>query len=444
MNQIRERFDETAAAAAPPSRLTADAVYAAAFRRRRRRATAWTACGAGVVAFAVAVAAGLLPAGSVTRPAHDPAPARTADGWPAGAHDGMLLGMAAADGEHLYATVNACTGDGTQERRCTVDLVGSDDGGRTWTVRWQGFTGELTAPTPGVLLRTVERENTDPMGPKLLHIPWVSRDGGRVWTEVVTLAGQAPRVPAGGWLTCAPPRTLDDPCALLAVDPVAARATPLAAVPDIEVNGPAAVPSSAGLWVTGWERGGAHLPAVAVSHDGGVTWQTHVFGKGEAGYPVTDMLAYPAPASVDGVTGYMIITVADPAVTTSAGPTSRPGPGLKALVYRTGDGGRSWQRVPAQSLPNVAYNAGDAYVAAGGVHVVLTDENPPLQWVAGVDGGQSYRRTAQPGLGGSLNFTGGGQILTVGPGAYFAYDSDALYRSSDGLQWTRVVIQVTR
>ncbi|MFF5227800.1 hypothetical protein [Dactylosporangium sp. NPDC000521] len=437
MNQIRERFDE-AAGAAPPSRLSADTVYMRAFQRRRRRAAGWTAAAAAAAVAAIAAATTLAPSGG--QPA-DP-PAQTADGWPAGTRDGSIVSIAAADAEHLYAKVNAC-GQGAQ-RQCTVNLVGSDDGGRTWTVRSADFAGDVSAPSPGVLAQTVEQQNTDPTGPQLLHIPLVSRDGGRNWQVVETVAGQVPKVPAGGWIICAPPTRPADLCTMLAVDPVTARATLLANPPDIDVHDSVAVPSAGGLWVSGWERGGEHRPAVSVSHDSGGTWTTHVFGRGEADVPVPDMFQYPVVASVDGVTGYTIIPLPDPADTTGMGPTSAATAGIKTLVYRTGDGGRSWQRVhPAQSLPRVYYQEGAAYVAANGAHVVITEQDPPQRWYASTDGGQTYHPAKQPGLGTALLHTAYKRVLAAGPGAYLAFDAEALYRSSDGLQWTRTVIKVT-
>ncbi|MGI5184542.1 hypothetical protein ACQEVZ_50640 [Dactylosporangium sp. CA-152071] len=435
MNQIRERFDE-AAGEAPPSRLSADAVYERAFQRRRRRAAGWTAVAAAVATTAVVAAATLTPSGG--QPA-DP-PTQTADGWPTGTRDGSIVSIAAADAEHLYAKVNAC-GEGA---RCTVNLVGSDDGGKTWTVRSEDVAGDVSAPSPGVLAQTVEQQNTDPAGPQLLHIPMVSRDGGRSWRVVETVAGKVPKVPAGGWIICAPPTRPADLCTMLAVDPVTARATLLANPPDIDVHDTVAVPAAGGLWVSGWERGGEHRPAVSVSHDGGVTWATSVFGRGDADFPAPEMYVYPAVDSVDGVTGYTVITQPDPADTTGVGPTSAATAGVRTLVYRTGDGGRTWQRVhPGQTLPRAAYQEGDAYVAAGGTHVVLTRMDPPQEWYASTDGGQTYRPAKQPGLGTALLHTAGERVLAAGPGAYYAFDADALYRSSNGLQWTRTVVKVT-
>ncbi len=427
MSQMRERFDEAAAVDAPPSRLSADAVYAAAFQRRRRQVAAWTVCAVAVCALVIGVGTGVLAPPSAT-----PAPAQSAEPRLQGVRDGQISSVTAADAEHLYAGVYRCPGaDDTAQ--CTHDLVGSDDGGRTWTVRMRDLTGDLSAPAPGSLLRVLEEDNDEPRGPKLRYVPWVSRDGGRTWAEVRADTGTMPEVPAGGWIRCAPPQSLGDPCVLLGVDPVNARTAPLATPPDLRVDGIVAVPASGGFWVTGREPLGEHRPVVAVSHDRGRTWSTHVFSRAEAG----DEPTFVWTVSTDGVTGYTVISAPDPADTTGVGPTTLATAGIKTLVFRTGDGGRTWQQVhPSQSLPRRHYQYGDGYVAAGGNHVVQVSDNPPLRWYTSTDAGQSYHPVTLAGLDGML------RVSTAAPGIYLAHDGEALFQSADGLRWTRTVIRV--
>ncbi|WP_326999834.1 glycoside hydrolase [Dactylosporangium sp. NBC_01737] len=433
---MRARFDEAADVDAPPSRLSADGVYAAAFQRRRRRATAWTVCGTAVVALVAGLGTGLLGAPSGT-----PAPAQSAEGRPPGVRDGSIVTIAAADAEHLYAGVWGCTGSGGAAQ-CTLNLVGSDDGGRTWTVRMRNFDGDLYAPATGSLLRILEKDNDDPQGPKLLHVPWVSRDGGRTWVELRAGAGTMPQVPAGGWIQCAAPQRLGDPCVLIGADPVNARSAPLATQPDLDVDGIVGAYADGRLWVTGRERTGEHRPAVAVSRDGGRSWSAHVFTRAETGESPSDQYSFVRPASTDGVTGYTIISTPDPTDSTGVGPTTRATAGIKTLVFRTGDGGLTWQAVhPSQTLPRRYYQDADAYVAADGSHVVLTSDNPPYTWYTSTDGGNSYHPANQPGLGGALLHKDGARVLAAGPGAYLAFDDEALYQSADGLRWTRSVIR---
>jgi hypothetical protein len=437
VNRLRARLEDVADTAAPPSRLTADAVYTAAWRRRYRRTRAWTVGGIAIVALVVALSvnASRPPATDPTTP--HPDPALTADGWPADTHDGTVISAAATDADHLYAGINACPVD-ADGRHCTARLVGSDDAGRTWTVRQSDFgDGEVAAPAPGVLLQTIgsvndQYDGSSSSGSKMVWQPRISTDGGRTWTDVKAVTQPVAQVPAGGWIQCAP-GTIDEPCTLLAFDPVTAHSAPLSVQPALDVDLPADVPTSAGLWVTGHERGPDQRPAVAVSLDHGRTWSVHVFGSGEAGFPALGPFDTAEPSSVDGVTGYTIIAV--------AGVTS----GLTQFVYRTVDGGATWHRVnAAQTLPAGNYPGG-SYVAADGTHVVLASFGPPQRWYTSGDKGATYRQTTLTGLADDLQPSGlRPPILVTAPGVYLASDTSALYRSTDGLHWTRTVIRPPR
>ncbi|MCM0673647.1 glycoside hydrolase [Micromonospora phytophila] len=447
---MRARFEEVAETAAPPSRLSADAVYAAAWRTRRRRTTAWMV--GGIVTGALVAGMGLdaLRAPADKTIAQDPEPAQTADGWPAETRDGTVISAAAADASHVYAGVNACSWKDSV-RHCTAQLVGSDDAGRTWTIRQTDFgDGQVAVPAPGVLLQTIETINeaydgSSSAGPKTVLQPRISTDGGRSWRDVQAVTEAVAEVPAGGWIQCAP-STADRPCTLLAVDPATARSAPLAGQPALDIQGPVGAPTSAGFWITGHERGKDHRPAVAVSLDRGRTWSVHAFGQGEADFPVTATYASAVPSSVDGVTGYTIISVPNPSDTTGASPTSATTASLKQLIYRTGDGGKTWQRVnPDQTLPRGNYEDGDSYVAADGTHVVLTSADGPQRWYASSDNGNTYRPANLTGLGDDLLVSGmRAPVLVTAPGVYLAFNNTALYRSTDGIHWTRTLVQPPR
>ncbi|MEV4623130.1 hypothetical protein AB0J74_31025 [Asanoa sp. NPDC049573] len=411
MSELKRQLRDLAADEGPPSRLSAHEVYAEAFRRRHRRATAWAAGAVvGVVLVgAMGVTTARAPGGS---PVTAPHPAQSADGWPAETHDGTIISAAATDATHLYAGIAACPWQG-QVRHCTARLVGSDDAGRTWTVRQADFgDGRVTAPAPGVLLRTIEDVASPP--PKIEYETRLSTDGGRTWRVLRSSPDPVAEVPAGGWVQCAEPSV--QVCTLLAVDPATALAAPLASQPALTIDAPAQVPVSAGVWVTGRDPDDRSRPAVAVSHDRGRTWSTHVFGREE----MPSAYRSAVPHSVDGSTAYTVVS------------------GSKPTVFRSIDGGRSWQPGP-ETLPSSAGADGDGFVAADGTHIVLGTTNPPWLWYAGTAGG--YRTVDLPGLDDRLP-PARALVRVTAPGVYVAFDNAAVYRSSDGLRWTRTVIHL--
>ncbi|WP_433219233.1 hypothetical protein ACQP00_14645 [Dactylosporangium sp. CS-047395] len=78
-----------------------------------------------------------------------------------------------------------------------------------------------------------------------------------------------------------------------------------------------------------------------------------------------------------------------------------------------------------------------AYLAADGTLVVRTVFDDPAQWFAGQGGGFA------PGpVTGMPKLEGYRPIVPAGPGMYLTSDRHALYRSADGLRWTRQPVQV--
>ncbi|GGM25575.1 hypothetical protein ACFFX1_09735 [Dactylosporangium sucinum] len=417
MTGLRTRFEELADTAAPPTRLSADAVYVKAWRRHRRR----RAVAAAVV---VAVVAGLGLAALRSEPDVVPPP-------PTQEGSGPVLSAAATDAGHLYAGVRGCDG-------CPAKLLGSDDGGRTWTVRQEDFgDGQVDAPAPGVLLRTTETmgDETGQSGPKVIRHNHVSLDGGRTWRELVLVAEEVPAVPPQGWLQCAPYR-LNERCRLVAVDPVAGRMAPLASQPDLVVGAVSDQPASPGMWVTGTVPGIGGHPAVAFTPDRGRTWRVHAFDQPQ--------VVHLAVASSDGRTGYAILSTraddTDPAATASAG--------LAARVLLTTDGGATWRPVdPGHSLPigGGYYISEDTYVAADGTHVVLIRDDRGPRWYVSSDQGQHYRAERPDGLPERPVVTGlRAPVQSAVPGVYLMFDADAVYRSADGRRWTRLPVPAER
>jgi hypothetical protein len=446
VNRIYERFMDAADVEMPPSSLSADDVYAAAWQRRRRRIEVSTAVAVivGLVVAVVGIDGGWSggdrvaggPTPSPTAGARDPIePHRD---WPKGTRDGQVV-WAAADADRLYSVVTRCVGAAD----CTTQLLGSDDAGTTWTVRQadfgKGYDWHVTAPVAGMLYRTVSRldpNSTDP-ATHMVDEPKVSRDGGRNWTDIRVTDAEIAAVPAGGWLECHGQG--QDACrTLLVVDPGTARKGRLANVPDLELNAVVNVPASAGFWVLGYDREKG-TPAVAISGDRGRTWIVHRFTDAPR---ETGVLA----ASVDGVTGYAVLGQYHPGATSRANPTPAPATSTHQ-VYRTGDAGRTWQRVDRDGpLPDNVINSGSDYVATDGTHFVMTEDKAPQRWYRSGGDGRTYRTGGPTGLGDRLIPATGLQIgvVTLAPGTYVAFDDDAVYRSTDGLAFSRTPVHAPR
>ena len=401
MTDLHEMLDELAAAPAVPSRFDADEVFEAGRRRYRRRRSLTVALaavlalgvGAGV---ATAVVSGDLRGATV---ADDPTPDARRDPRPE--EDGrsrVIQWSGAGDAAHLYLVFLACTATGCAKD--SFDLVGSDDGGRTWTTRTTGLKAiGWQVVGPNTLLAWT------------LSDAIVSTDGGRTWSPVAAASTAVPQVPAGGTVLCWPPAR-DERCALFAVD-VAART--MARLPTEPAFDDLTVQDVGGrLWVSGTDRARG-TPAVAMSVDRGRTWIPHVLDPCKA-----QRCAPPELATADGRTVYA--TLHD---------------GRRWVVHR-GTDNADWRRVDGGQLPD-GEAPGWSFVAADGTHVVcvpLAEQRPGDTgcrfWALGTDG--TYRPATLDGLPvhvGRVDRTPGGWFSTHGYGSQFA-----VYGSTDGRHWS--------
>jgi hypothetical protein len=433
VKSIQERFRDAAETAMPPSRLSADQVYTTAWRRRRRRAATWTAAGLVVALVVTVVGIGVLRSAGHNQVAEDPT--TTEEDPPPWLRNGAVVTAVATDADHLYAVMSVCRSGET----CSYRLVGSDDAGNTWSVRQENFgdgvNRDVTAPAAGVLYQTQSRDNpgyvdTDPDSPKMLLQRKISTDGGRKWTDVREATAPVDAVPAGGWIECK--QVKDESCAsFIAYDPANARSAPLKAKPGFQVI--RIVPSGAGFWAIGYDKERSRT-VLASSPDRGRTWTTSNHDEDVH-----------APVTVDGITGYDIVSDTYPVKPTGPKPTTSPSESKKR-VYRTADGGRTWQRVdPGKTLPDGALAIAQSYVARDGTHVVLMSTDTyarrnaaPFERYTSRDG-QTYRPGGVTGLGAKLSRDSITEnlILTSVAGIYLAHDDEVVYRSTDGLTWTR-------
>jgi len=137
MTDLRELLKQAAEGPAPASRLAADELYAAGRRRHRRRGIL---AGSAAAAAVLAVVAGLSAADHLVaqsqqgQPADRQDPVVRQDPRPGRSGPGAVIQWAGtADYQHIYLAYLHC--ERSSCRKDSFDLVGSDDGGRTWSDR---------------------------------------------------------------------------------------------------------------------------------------------------------------------------------------------------------------------------------------------------------------------------------------------------------------------
>jgi hypothetical protein len=410
VTDLRDMFEDLAGPPAPPTRMTAEATFAEG-RRRWRRRRAMTVTTATMVAALSAAGIGVAVAGrpSDTRPLP---PAASASTHPP-ARAGVMQWAVAADARHLYLSYYACPLGRCDKTK--VRIVGSDDGGVTWTERnpYVETAGGITVLGPEVLLL-----------PRLLPSPpMLSRDGGRTWHKLTATAQPARAVSRLGGPVCLT-EGYTPTCTLYAVDPAAGTFSRLANQPDlnIDVQREPVVVAGGAVWVAGRDAEG-RSPAVSVSRDDGQSWSTHVLADGGAlpdnSRTTTDV------STVDGHSAFVV---------------ANDDAGNQLLVFRgTADGG--WVRVPgAEKVPYSKLGGPTSFVLLDGTHVIKQtvsdrpDRSRDRYWAAD---GDTYRPTEPDGLPDLVY-----PIRRALDGWYYtqSYNNGrgGLYGSIDGRHWTRV------
>ncbi|TDB79476.1 sialidase family protein [Micromonospora sp. KC721] len=422
MTELRDLFEEAANSAPPPSRLVADELYAAGRRRRRRRTVANCAA---AVALVMTAGTGIAAMAGHERSVSGEAGVDQKQSLPGALphHGERIQWSGAADARHLYLSMStqlSCSKEPCA--KSIVQLVASDDGGRTWSDRG----GPINAANfevlgPGRLLAVLH----DSPGPK-----WTlqtSTDGGRTWHRL----DQAPpvaAVPTGSIAVCWPESNkAASACRMHALDPATRRIAPLTSQPALTLSDDLRIRESAGrLWASGVDPATGR-PGVAVSRDAGRTWSTQVF----ADAPACSRAGCPAPylAAGDGPIGYAVVLGAQ-----------------QRVVYRyeenDGQGAGGWQRVPgAGSVPSDRLPGGvQSFVTADGTHVlfqVVTQSDQDVDghrwWRAGADG--TYEAVQPVGLPATVN-----PIRRTSNGWFYthSYLDKVVYGSTDGWHWSPV------
>jgi photosystem II stability/assembly factor-like uncharacterized protein len=190
-------------------------------------------------------------------------------------------------------------------------LARTADAGHTWqTYPVPARPGANRDRLPNVVLD----ENTVVVGGLL------TRDGGQTWRPLrQALDTPVDAVPTGWVVMPVSDYLFSHDQRLAAVDPVSGRIHLLAHQPATSAGGVTQA-SDGSLWISPrWPR-----EPLAVSHDSGRNWTT--FGP-----PVAKSDPWMWVTSLDGRVGYAVVSDID-------------GSGQQTAIYRTGDGGQSWQQ----------------------------------------------------------------------------------------------------
>jgi photosystem II stability/assembly factor-like uncharacterized protein len=270
-----------------------------------------------------------------------------------------------------------------------------------------------------------------------------STDAGRTWhTITVTHVSVIPT----GWRLLQTAQTAYPTAAtLLAADPATGNVARLVPDPAISAGHPADVPTTAGLWLSGNELlpvpAGSVAPeavtqpdgspvdilrgpgTVAVSHDGGRTWQRSRFPDINNGY---DGGNPPTVATYDGGTAYVLVPKGDIVV-----------------VYRSVDSGTTW----APTGGTLPATRGQVDVSAAAVRpdgtllIELTNSGVTRTAYASTDGGRAFHRlpedhvTAVPVPGGYAQIDL--PVVTVTPGGNTqTKPGQGCWLSTDGINGT--------
>jgi hypothetical protein len=412
-------------------------------RRAGRRRLRGRVAGAAVVTMAGVGAAGLtvnlLPASEGSILAGPSAPAASSEAI--NMANGYGPTIAVGDLTHLYLTYT--TDRACQPADCVFMLAASTDRGVTWQP-----SRRLPVPASAVFpvltplsATTLLMSSAAPASDAEDYL--ASTDAGRTWhTVTVTQVGSIPT----GWRLLPTAQTAFPTAAtLLAADPTTGNVVRLAPDPAISAGAPVDVPTSAGLWLSGNELlpvpTGSVVPeavtqpngsrvdilrgpgTVAVSHDGGRTWQRSRFPDMNNGY---DGGNPPIVATYDGRTAYVLVPKGDTVV-----------------VYRSADSGATWAptggTLPA-TRSQVAVSAA-AVRRDGTLLIELTNNGATKAAYASTDVGRTFHAlsedhvTAVPVLGGYAQIDL--PSVTIGPGGNTqTKPGRGCWLSTDGLSGT--------
>jgi hypothetical protein len=438
MTDLHDLLAETAEGE-PPTSMSAESLFRTGRRERRFNLMASTgAVIAAVVATVVGVTA-VLGAG----PALDPAgPTQPDPNLPRA----RWLVMS-ADKQHQYASLpSPCRERVYKDPTCELPVMGSDDGGKTWTRR---STDHWISSAPQVLDNDTLFSYAIPYpftaGPG--SYPVVSRDGARTWKNILFAAKPVEAVADGGVAWLCVRQNESWPCAVGAIDVRNGSMAPLTHQPDIEIISHVETSAATGtVWAFGMTGDTAY---VATSHDRGRTWKKTKVQQGDCEVFTTN---HGIVGAVSGRTATVLCAQTHLSSTSIViSPDTAPVP-TDVRVYRTTDDGETFQETGLpQPLPFPA-GAASVWMLANGTVVatparsktiIIGDEQaaskPDDTLYVLRPGAHTWEKVALRGVSGHI-----ATVELLPDGSYLADEDQTatatLQRSTDLKTWIDVAI----
>ena len=295
--------------------------------------------------------------------------------------------------------------------RCQAVVRVTDDSGRSWSGPRPApcRLDEQGKPSQFVLMLDADTILTfTPDGP-----PHISHDAGRTWRPHTVETLTVDRIPV--WTDvmygCVDSTVCRDPNQLRWYEPASGNRLRLRTLPDLEqVLGTPMWGRDGSLWIPGRTPDGKY--AVAVSRDQGRTWQTRPIGLQVN--PQDDATPGLMVATRDGRTAYAF----------------RDDPTLDNVLFRTVDGGETWQRITTEAMPYSPYNWMSGYVAKDGT-LVLETSGHASRWQVSQDGGRTVTPLSDVPPDSLVRVLSDGYVRSGMP-------EDGIHLSEDGLHWREV------
>jgi hypothetical protein len=372
-------------------------------RSRQRAVRKRMLAAAAVAVLVVGVAVPLLRAGTPPEPAPraaTPTPTSTPPPDTPMVPGTTVYGVAFADPEHGYAVRAEC-----DRYDCTLDVLSTVDR-EHWTAHRVPKEGAPPGTMGGLSVLGPDELTFDLFPPdqpdaiRRIH----SVDGGRTWRRTsAEVAGSVTEIPPGAALyphCVAGRRTCD--VEIVVILPGSGRSARLAGGPRLTESSPGQFPLAGGQWWMSGTDPATHRPALAVSENDGRSWT----------------VAAPPRAPVDSVWS---VVANDRRLYASVSGNLGTGEYGILAVYRSDDGGRSWQQT-GRRLANLA--TGQLVAAVDGSLLVSTLNGTAL---LSRNGGRTFT-PVEPRFRGMASWTRHGYVTWAEPGVGIEF-------SSDGVHW---------